>query len=161
MEEGRRTLENRVTFQKANELFGRIRSLPGKKMLTLSILLENDTSDFVFDITDQGVVGYHEEHEQQLMAMLEYGIQHSGGLIIRQFTPMTYESQTSSGQSASFPYKLIYAIFLGNSEYFVLSKEETEDVCCTDSRRGTKLKKEDGVIYRSLESPPSKMVAPY
>jgi len=158
MEEGRSTLESMVTFQKAHELLGRIRSLPGKKMLTLSILLEEDTSDFVFDITDHGVVGYHEDHEEQLTALLEYGIQHSGGLIIRQFTPMTYECQTNDGRCASFPYKLIYAIFLGNSEYFVLSKQETEDVCCTDSRTGTRLKKEDGVIYRSLEAPVSPLM---
>ena len=149
----RHTLESMVTYQKAHELLGRIRSLPGKKMLTLSVLLEEeDTSDFVFDITDHGVIGYHEDHEEQLTTLLEYGIQHSGGLIVRQFTPMTYECQTSEGKVMNFPYKLIYAIFLGNSEYFVLSKEETEDVCCTDSRTGHRLKKEDGVIYRSLQA---------
>jgi hypothetical protein len=155
----RHTLESMVTFQKATELLSRIRSLPGKKMLTLSVLLEEDTSDFVFDITDHGVVGYHEDHEEQLTTLLEYGIQNSGGLIVRQFTPMTYEMKCSDGKIISFPYKLIYAIFLGNSEYFVLSKEETEDVCCTDTRTGTKLKKEDGVIYRSLEALSPRMLA--
>ena len=149
----RHTLESTVTFQKAHELLGRIRSLPGKKMLTLSVLLDEDTSDFVFDVTDHGVIGYHEDHEEQLTTLLEYGIQNSGGLIVRQFTPMMYESHTLNGDALSFPYKLIYAIFLGNSEYFILSKEETEDVCCTDSRTGQRLKKEDGVLYRSLHSP--------
>ncbi|MBC7531591.1 MAG: hypothetical protein H7318_08435 [Oligoflexus sp.] len=159
MEEGRHTLGSMVTFQKATELLNRIRSLPGKKMLTLSVLLEEDTSDFVFDITDHGVVGYHEDHEEQLTTLLEYGIQNSGGLIIRQFTPMTYDVKCNDGKSFSAHYKLIYAIFLGNSEYFVLSKEETEDVCCTDSRTGTRLKKEEGVIYRNLEAPAPRLVA--
>ncbi|MBC7660788.1 MAG: hypothetical protein H7249_13915 [Chitinophagaceae bacterium] len=155
----RHTLESMVTNQKAQELLGKIRSLPGKKMLTLSVLLEDDTSDFVFDITERGVVGYHEEHEEQLTTLLEFGIQNSGGLIVRQFTPMTYECKAHDGKVLSFPYKLIYAIFLGNSEYFVLSKEETEDVCCTDSRTGVRLKKEDGVIYRSLSQPASSRAA--
>ena len=159
MEEGRHTLESMVTFQKAHELLEKIRALPGKKMLTLSVLLDEDTSDFVFDITDQGIVGYHEDHEEQLTTLLEYGIQHSGGLIIRQFTPMIYESKANDGKTMSFPYKLIYAIFLGNSEYFILSKEETEDVCCTDSRTGHRLKKEDGVIYRSLSAPAPRLAA--
>ncbi|RZA16825.1 MAG: hypothetical protein EOP10_23885 [Proteobacteria bacterium] len=159
MEEGRHTLESMVTNQKAHELLGKIRALPGKKMLTLSVLLEDDTSDFVFDITDHGVVGYHEDHEEQLTTLLEFGIQNSGGLIIRQFTPMTYECQAHDGKVLSFPYKLIYAIFLGNSEYFVLSKEETEDVCCTDSSTGHRLKKEDGVIYRSLGVPAARSIS--
>lgn len=150
MEEGRHTLESLVTFQKARELLEMIRALPGKKMLTLSVLLDEDTSDFVFDITDQGSVGYHKDHEEQLTTLLEYGIQHSGGLIIRQFTPMIYEAKASDDRVISFPYKLIYAIFLGNAEYFILSREETEDVCCTDARTGHRLKKEEGVIYRSL-----------
>ncbi len=154
----RHTLESTVTFQKAHELLDRIRALPGKKMLTLSVLLDDDTSDFVFDVTDHGVVGYHEDHEEQLTTLLEYGIQNSGGLIIRQFTPMIYEGQAPNGEALSFPYKLIYAIFLGNSEYFILSKEETEDVCCTDSRTGQRLKKEDGVIYRSLHMHTQKAV---
>lgn len=128
-------------------------------MLTLSVLLDEDTSDFVFDITDQGVVGYHEDHEEQLTTLLEYGIQHSGGLIIRQFTPMVFEAKNTEGKIISFPYKLIYAIFLGNSEYFILSKEETEDVCCTDSRTGHRLKKEEGVIYRSLKAKPPRSLA--
>jgi hypothetical protein len=159
MDGGVPTLESMVTFQRACDLLEKIRALPGKKMLTLSVLLDEETSDFVFDITDQGVVGYHEDHEEQLTTLLEYGIQHSGGLIIRQFTPMLFETKTTDGKSISFPYKLIYAIFLGNSEYFMLSKEETEDVCCTDSRTGHRLKKEDGVIYRSLSVPAPRLVA--
>ncbi len=146
----RPTLESMVNFQKALELLEIIRALPGKKMLTLSVLLEEESSDFVFDITDDGVVGYHEDHEEQLTTLLEFGIQHSGGLIIRQFTPMMFETKAGDGRLISFPYKLIYAIFLGSSDYFILSKEETEDVCCTDSRTGHRLKKEDGVLYRSL-----------
>lgn len=159
MEKGGHSLESMVTFQKAHELLELIRALPGKKMLTLSVLLDEETSDFVFDITDEGVVGYHEDHEEQLTTLLEYGIQHSGGLIIRQFTPMIFESKNTEGKTISFPYKLIYAIFLGNSEYFILSKEETEDVCCTDSRTGHRLKKEDGVIYRCLKANPPRPIA--
>lgn len=155
----RPTLESTVSLRKAYEILEMIRWLPGKKMLTLSVLLDEETSDFVFDVTDEGTIGYHEDHEEQLTTLLEYGIQHSGGLIIRQFTPMVYETRTEAGKTISFPYKLIYAIFLGNSDYFILSKEETEDVCCTDSRTGHRMKKEVGVIYRSLASRPIRLEA--
>jgi hypothetical protein len=142
--------EASLSLQKARELLAVIRTLPGKKIVTLSILLDDETSDFVFDINEDGKVGYHKDHGKQLMTLLDYGIQNSGGLIIRQFTRMTYEGHATDGRPMRYPYKLIYAVFLGNSDYFALSKEETEDVCCTDARTGHRMKKEDGVIYRGL-----------
>ena len=141
-------------MKKARQLLELIRSLPGKKVVTLSILLEEETSDFVFDVSEDGYVGYHRDHRKQLLTLLEYGIQNSGGLIIRQFTKLTYESRTADGRAMRFPYKLIYAIFLGESEYFPLSKDETEEVCCTDARTGMRMKKEEGVIYRTLDFMP-------
>lgn len=137
-------------MKKARQLLELIRSLPGKKVVTLSILLDEETSDFVFDVSEDGYVGYHRDHRKQLLTLLEFGIENSGGLIIRQFTKLSYEGRTADGRSMRFPYKLIYAIFLGESEYFPLSKEETEDVCCTDARTGVRMKKEEGVIYRTL-----------
>lgn len=135
-------------MKKARELLTLIRDLPGKKVVTLSILLDDETSDFVFDVTESGSIGYHRDHRKQLLTLLDYGIHNSGGLIIRQFTKLSYESHTDEGEILRFPYKLIYAIFLGNGDYFPLSKNETEDVCCTDARTGHRLKREAGVIYR-------------
>ncbi len=140
-------------MRKARQLLEMIRSLQGKKVVTLSIMLDDETSDFVFDIADDGYVGYHRDHRKQLLTLLEYGIQNSGGLIIRQFTKLSYEASAADGQTMRFPYKLIYAIFLGESQYVPLSKEETEEVCCTDARTGHRLKKEEGVIYRGLHLP--------
>ncbi len=138
-------------MKKASQLLAILRSLPGKKIVTLSLMLDEETSDFVFDIAEDGHVGYHRDHRKQLLTLLDYGIQNSGGLIIRQFTRMTYEGQSTDGRALRFPYKLIYAVFLGHGDYFPLSKEETEDICCTDSRTGHRLKKEEGVIYRGLQ----------
>ncbi|GEM_PF-5718269 len=138
-------------MKRARQLLALLRSLPGKKIVTLSIMLDEETSDFVFDIDEDGHIGHHKDHRKQLLTLLDYGIQNSGGLIIRQFTRMTYEGQSSDGRSMRFPYKLIYAVFLGQGDYFPLSKEETEDVCCTDAQTGHRLKKEEGVIYRGLQ----------
>lgn len=142
-------------MKKARQLLELIRSLQGKKVVTLSILLDDETSDFVFDISDEGYVGYHRDHRKQLLTLLEYGIQNSGGLIIRQFTKLSYEGAAADGRVMRFPYKLIYAVFLGESQYVPLSKEETEEVCCTDARTGLRIKKEEGVIYRGLHMPAS------
>ncbi len=139
-------------MKKARELLTLIRDLPGKKVVTLSILLDDETSDFVFDVTESGSIGYHKDHRKQLLTLLDYGIHNSGGLIIRQFTKLSYESSADDGEPMRFPYKLIYAIFLGSGDYFPLSKNETEDVCCTDARTGHRLKREEGVIYRGWQA---------
>jgi hypothetical protein len=65
---------------------------------------------------------------------------------------LSYESHSADGDVIRFPYKLIYAIFLGSGDYFPLSKTETEDVCCTDTRTGHRLKREEGVIYRGWQT---------
>ena len=43
-------LEASHSLKKAKELLAIIRSLPGKKVVTLSVLLDDETSDFVFDV---------------------------------------------------------------------------------------------------------------
>jgi len=139
-------------MKKARELLTLIRDMPGKKVVTLSILLDDETSDFVFDVSETGNIGYHRDHRKQLLTLLDYGIHNSGGLIIRQFTNLSYEGRSADGDPVRFPYKLIYAIFLGNGDYFPLSKAETEDVCCTDARTGHRLKREEGVIYRGWQT---------
>jgi len=103
-------------MKKARELLTLIRDMPGKKVVTLSILLDDETSDFVFDVSETGSVGYHRDHRKQLLTLLDYGIHNSGGLIIRQFTNLSYEGRSADGDVVRFPYKLIYAIFLGNGD---------------------------------------------
>ncbi|MCX6127758.1 MAG: hypothetical protein NTX25_01680 [Proteobacteria bacterium] len=140
-------------MKKAREILSMIREMPGSKVLTLSVAMDEGASDFVFDVAESGRVGYHRDHRKQLLTLLDYGIQNTGGLIIRQFSKLSYEAPAKNGELMRFPYKLIYAIFLGHGHYSLLSKLETEDVCCTDSRNGRRMKREEGVIYRGWETP--------
>jgi len=121
------------------QLIQDILSLSGNKILTLAY--EGNTRSF--DVSEEGVIGYEENHLLLFKAKIISAMHSGGGLVVRQFTKIMYNDR--------IPYKNIYAVYLHDDSYHWLPKKSVEDIHCIDANTGKKLPLEKAV--RCLDFP--------
>ena len=125
-----------------------INDIRGDKIVTIS----TDASSQVYDISENGYVGYIPRHKKLLLNHLKDGLENGGGIIIRQFTKMTKDVETKDKRKISIPYKNIYGITLHKGQIIPLPVSEVEKACCTCSETGKTIPREEGVFFKRLTS---------
>ncbi|MFZ9594866.1 MAG: hypothetical protein ACO3A2_02185 [Bdellovibrionia bacterium] len=128
-----------------SDLIQAILNLKGSKIVTL----HSGEDQFVFDIHDNGEIGYSEDHAEAFHHLLSDQME-EGGVIVRQFLPMTYEVLGANQKKMRHPYKNLYGFFISGESVSSLSPEELETACNTDANTGDPLPPEKGVFYRQI-----------
>jgi len=139
-----------------DHLMQSIFNLPGKKILTL---IDANARISTFDISEEGVIGYHKSHKRLFYARLRRAINTHGGLVIRQFLPIKVERISPSGKKIWIPIKNVYGVYLGEGSWAPLSAAEIREVSCTDAKTGKPLPPEQDVRYRAFPVTNRKMNA--
>jgi hypothetical protein len=123
-----------------------IRTIPGEKIVTLAVQLGEQT----FDIQEDGTVGYDPSHEKLMKKMIEDGLSHGGGLLVRQFLPLKIERLMPNGTKQWVPKKNVYGVFLAEGSWAPLSADEVKAACTTNAQSGAPLSQESDIYYRQF-----------
>ena len=118
--------------------------IPGKKMVTVTC----DEGSNIFDISEDGKVGYKKDHELLFLCKIARGLNEGAGLMIRQFLPLKVEITTANGKRMYVPTKNLYGFYLNDNTWIGLPKEHVRDCCNTDANTGKPLPEEKEVFYR-------------
>ena len=103
---------------KAYNLLEEIKELSGVKIVTVC----SDEDAVAFDIDEDGQVGYIPSHLVLCLKLIEDSLHTSGSIVIRQFTKIKMDVETSKG-IMSIPIKRLYGIYIANNTYRGLSKD--------------------------------------
>jgi hypothetical protein len=94
---------------RVEELVGRLRAIPGNKILTLVPL---DSGPFKVDMNERGTLGYQKAHDLHFRAKLVSALDGGGILLVRQFLPMKVHRETRPGKKVWIPRKRIYGLII-------------------------------------------------
>lgn len=139
-------LNEETLLEETNLFISQILNVPGDKIVTIT----NEEGSIVFDIAENGKIGYSPVHPAQFANQIYSCLSFGGSLILRQFTKET-TAVKSNGRIIKIPYKNLYGARFKNGYWEWISDEEMRIAHCTDSVTGQPLPAEEAVNYCSFK----------
>jgi hypothetical protein len=125
------------------ELFSQIMALKCSRQVTL---VTSYIGARTYDVSADGVIGYAASHRDMLLEHLEEAIDHTGGVVVRQFREEKVRVTTPRGP-LMVPIKHLFGARAGRGGWIGLSREEMRAANETDSETGKPLEPEEAVVY--------------
>ncbi|MFI5305616.1 MAG: hypothetical protein ACHQYP_12580 [Nitrospiria bacterium] len=129
------------------ELLHNIKSIPGKKVLTISCLGDN----LVTVMEESGQIALPQSEETLFLARLTDALQDGGGLIIRQVLPSFIETTSPDGQKMVVQETRFYGVGMGKKNWKPMSKEEIQKAKCRDPKTGQISPPAPGVSFGEIQ----------
>lgn len=131
----------------AAELLRTILQIPGFKKITL---VGSTQETVVFDVAEDGTVGYDAGHAAEFTAHLDAAMAGGGSMFIRQRVPDSKEMAiAANGKKMMLSWNALFAVLLARNRWFPISAEEVE-YASTHDGNDNPLAPEARVVYRDF-----------
>src|ERR1700722_9511361 len=125
------------------QLFVQIMALKGFRQVTVATSYLGART---FDVSEDGVIGYHAAHRNYLLEHLQEAVENVGGVVVRQFQAEKVLVMMPVGPRL-LPIKHVFGVRAGQGRWTGLSSEDVRAAHMTDSVTGKALKPEKGVRF--------------
>ena len=125
------------------QLFNQIVALKGARQVSVAT---PHLGARIYDISEDGVIGYDAAHRDFLLQHLEEAIDNGGGVVVRQFQAEKVLLMMPVGPRL-LPVKHVFGVRAGQGRWIGLSSEDIRAAHMTDSETGNALELEKGVRF--------------
>lgn len=136
-----------VYSDQGEQLIQDILSIPGQKIVTITIFSRQGAFGQAFDIDTASRIGYSDTHTLLFREAIGLAFDNDAGLIIRQFLDFGVNKTCESGGEIYVPRKNLYGVVVGAGQYRFLSANEVDLISNTDAASGELLEPEEYVFY--------------
>ena len=125
------------------QLFDQIMALKGFRQVTVATSYLGART---YDVSEDGVIGYHAAHRDSLLEHLQEAVENVGGVVVRQFQAEKTLVMMPVGPRL-LPIKHIFGVRAGQGRWTGLSSEDVRAAHMTDSVTGKPLEPEKAVRF--------------
>jgi hypothetical protein len=124
-------------------LFDQIMALKGFRQVTVATSYLGART---YDVSEDGVIGYHAAHRDSLLEHLQEAVENVGGVVVRQFQAEKVLVMMPVGPRL-LPVKHVFGVRAGQGQWTGLSSEDIRAAHMTDSETGNALELEEAVRF--------------
>jgi hypothetical protein len=124
-------------------LFDQIMALKGSRQVTVATSYLGART---YDVSEDGVIGYHTAHRDSLLEHLQEAVENGGGVVVRQFQAEKVLVMMPVGPLL-LPVKHVFGVRAGQGQWTGLSSEDIRAAHMTDSETGNALELEEAVRF--------------